>query len=388
MMQNTQNRAKVATYRVDHGGPAVGRFSNVRFHDYLYQKVPVLEFFLKDEPSDFTVRLDNGDVRRFAERVLEKERPDVVHICHPMRVCGFFEAALQLGIPCVATATDFAYICPKIVMTTASGAMCEGARGGRQCDLACPDTGGGNEARMALAERLLCRAGAVVAPSAFTADGIKRQIPQLDIRVIGHGLDTAGARRNTREYGPRDTVSFGFVGSIQRHKGVDVLVGAFMRTEAPNIRLLVFGQTGGFSENLQNRAKSDGRIAFRGGFAAQQREDVYGQIDVLVIPSVCGESYSLVKHEAILRNIPVIATDAGALGEGIVLGVNGYLYAPQDENALKNILEELAGDPSALNKVKQNLSSFAVTTTEQEAFQYLTLYRRLLAEKKAGDDGG
>jgi glycosyltransferase involved in cell wall biosynthesis len=255
--------------------------------------------------------------------------------------------------------------------------------------LACPDTGGGNEARMALAVRLLCGAGAVVAPSAFTADGIKRQIPQLNICVIGHGLDTAGARQNTREYGPQDTVSFGFVGSIQRHKGVDVLVDAFMRAEAPNIRLLIFGQTGGsFAESLQNRAKPDGRIAFCGGFAAQQREDVYGQIDALVIPSVCCESYSLVKHEAILRNIPIIAADAGALGEGIVLGVNGYQYPPHDENALKSILEGLAKEPSALNKVKQNLSSFAVTTTEQEAFQYLTLYRRLLAEKKAGDDGG
>ena len=40
---------------------------------------------------------------------------------------------------------------------------------------------------------------------------------------------------------------------------------------------------------------------------------MYNEIDVLVIPSLWYETYVLVKHEAFIREIPVIAADIGAL---------------------------------------------------------------------------
>jgi len=386
MIQNAGNKVKVITYRVNHNGVVSGEFKNIKYHEFIYRKIPVLEFFLEKEPPKFTVDLINEDVLSFAKEILKKEKPDLVHVCHPMRVCSFLEAAEQMGIPCVVTATDLMYICPKIVMTTTLGDICTDALRGEKCNLTCYDVGNRNEERMALSERLLSKADSIVVPSIFIGNMIKKQMPNLDIRVIKHGMDYTGVKQQIRNYRLNDCINFAFVGSIQEHKGIHILIDEFMKIKANNIRLSIYGKyDDNFGQKLLNYAKKDERIRFNGAFEASMIDRVYEGLDVLVIPSICYESYSLVKHEAIMRNIPIIVSDIGALGDGIIHGVNGYKFSIAETKSLREIITSIANNPEQLNEIKKNLVSFVVPTIEQESFQYLTLYKKCIATHMKGD---
>ena len=62
----------------------------------------------------------------------------------------------------------------------------------------------------------------------------------------------------------------------------------------------------------------------------------------VVVPSVWEEPLGLVAIEAIVRRIPVIASDSGGLRETVREGVTGLLYPRGDGAALARCLEAVA----------------------------------------------
>jgi colanic acid/amylovoran biosynthesis glycosyltransferase len=69
-------------------------------------------------------------------------------------------------------------------------------------------------------------------------------------------------------------------------------------------------------------------------------------IDVLVLSSVpLSEGMPTVLAEAMACNVPVMATDVGAVSELITDGVNGRVVAPCDAQALGAAIAQVAGDP-------------------------------------------
>ena len=75
-----------------------------------------------------------------------------------------------------------------------------------------------------------------------------------------------------------------------------------------------------------------------GRFPRAALPDILAQVDLLVIPSRCFETYSLAAREALLAGVPVVASGLGALPEVIEDGVNGYLVPPGDVAALSQAL--------------------------------------------------
>ena len=79
---------------------------------------------------------------------------------------------------------------------------------------------------------------------------------------------------------------------------------------------------------------------------------LFGDIDMLVVPSIAPESFGLVVAEAMSARVPVIVSDAGALSE--VLGGASYPYVvPADQpvalaQAIKSLGTELREDTDAL----------------------------------------
>lgn len=379
MVQKAGNKVKVITYRVDQSGPITGEFNNIKYNEFVYRKVPVIEFSLKSEPANFHINLFNNDVFEYAKKVLRDERPDIVHICHPMRSGSFLQAAQELDIPCVVTITDLMYICPKVTMITMQGDICCSARGGKECNITCPDTGRENEKRMEMAKNLLLKADAITTPSNFTKNMIRKQIPELNIDVIKHGLEYPNNAIKSKLYEKNSKIVFGFVGSIQEHKGLHILVKAFEEANCPNTQLNIYGgYVGAYGERLVEYVEGNSRIHYFGRFDPIETDSVYNEIDVLVIPSLWYETYVLVKYEAFIREIPVIAADIGALGDGIEHGYNSYKFSISEIDSLRNIIIDIANNPEQLNEVKKNLGSFYVPTIEQESFQYLTLYKRTI----------
>ena len=100
-------------------------------------------------------------------------------------------------------------------------------------------------------------------------------------------------------------------------------------------------------------------------------------LDVLVIPSVCYESYSLILHEALASNVPTIVSALGGMLEKINDGINGFTFEPGSSADLFKKIKLILANPQILNELKQNITKMMVVpTVEQEAYKYNAIYSR------------
>jgi len=95
-------------------------------------------------------------------------------------------------------------------------------------------------------------------------------------------------------------------------------------------------------------------------------------VDVVCCPSRAVEGGPTVALEAHSAGVPVIGSDIPALSELVREGVNGRLYPAGDARSLADILQDLAGDPTLVDRWRASLP--AVRTMDDVTRDYLELY--------------
>ncbi|WP_431857281.1 glycosyltransferase [Azospirillum sp.] len=191
------------------------------------------------------------------------------------------------------------------------------------------------------------RAAAVVANSDGLAALARRFAPDVGVRVVPNGVDTglfrpAEAPEAERKDGRLRLL---IVGRLVRQKGVDCILEAMARLDAP-VSLRVVGD-GGAREELERQAAAlglSGRVAFVGWAAREELPAAYRAADAFVFPSR-DEGMPNVVLEAMASGLPVIATDIAGNRELVVDGETGVLLATDDVPALAAAIARLAADP-------------------------------------------
>jgi glycosyltransferase involved in cell wall biosynthesis len=163
-------------------------------------------------------------------------------------------------------------------------------------------------------------------------------LPAGSIRTIYLGVEDHGVPPR-RE---RDRFRAGYVGRLSPEKGVSDLIRALPLL--PDTELVVVGDGPERSSlaELANELGVDDRITFTGW-----RDDAraaFADFDVLVLPS-SSEGLPLVLVEAMLAELPVVATDVGSVPEAVSDGETGVLLAPGSPPAIAAALERLRDDP-------------------------------------------
>ena len=96
------------------------------------------------------------------------------------------------------------------------------------------------------------------------------------------------------------------------------------------------------------------RVKFLGHINDEQLPKAYEDCTVFVMPSIA-ELQSIATMEAMASGRPVIAADAMALPHLVHDGDNGYLFPPDDSDALKERLERiLSADTMELARLSEN----------------------------------
>jgi glycosyltransferase involved in cell wall biosynthesis len=196
----------------------------------------------------------------------------------------------------------------------------------------------GTVRRPGVLRRQLALTDALIVPSrlvlnAFGDYGIRPDRMHLIPHSIGVDISTT-----RHEIGHQ--IRFGFVGTVAPHKGVDLLCRAFARLGGDST-LSIHGPAPDARYLRRISRLLEARIRYDGAFDPSQADAVYDAFDVLVIPSVVPESFSLCAVEARARGLPVIASDIGALPERIRPGIDGLLVPPGDVHALESALRRL-----------------------------------------------
>jgi glycosyltransferase involved in cell wall biosynthesis len=231
------------------------------------------------------------------------------------------------------------------------------------------------EDRLTAARQVFQQIDTFVAPSASIGAEFERLgVDRSRIRVSDYGFVPLTRVLRNGSSGP---LRIGYVGTLVWHKGVHVLLDAVRSLPASSYELKIFGDTNVFPEYVADlRTRAAGLpVAFKGAFDLQRTSDVYGQIDVLVVPSLWLENSPLVIHEAFMAGVPVVGARIGGIVDLVEEGRNGRLYDPSSPALLATILRELIDAPELARQLAAGVGMTPpVKSIAQDACEWESIY--------------
>ncbi len=157
---------------------------------------------------------------------------------------------------------------------------------------------------------------------------------------------------------PPELFTFLYLGQVEEHKGVEMLLKAFCQLSLPC--KLVIGGDGTILERLKKQYRNS-RIIFLGGY-----EEPYSHLakaSCAVIPSICYENLPTVALEAARAETPVIGSNTGGVKESI--GVSQLLFEPRVEDLL-DLMRWVVTNPEQLKTLSaQGRASLSIPTTRE-----------------------
>ena len=313
------------------------------------------------------------DLERIFERVIFEVEPEVVLITHLMHHSpGYVEVAHRWGVPVALEMHDFFAICPRAHLQRISGEVCEGPEGGAACAVHCFPDQEASLLRWSLRSRsfgqALDDADALLAPSRFVAETVEQAYgKEVPIQVVENAIGPLGPVLRSPKVG-RDGLRLASVGVTVEHKGFGVVLEALRIASLPKVSYTIFGvPLRPQSQRLRSAADLIPGLEFRLADAAEPQHlpALLADVDLMLVPSVVPETYSIVTREAFACGLPVIASRLGALNEAIDPDGNGWLFDPGDAVGLAQLLRELDEHPEMIVAASAGASSSRVVRLDE-----------------------
>ncbi len=234
-------------------------------------------------------------------------------------------------------------------------------------------------ARSVFWQRLLSDCAALIAPTNYLAARIGANFPDIQARtrVIAHGMpatELRSARAATAAFSGeyKKTLKVGFLGGDGPHKGYGLIKALAKQTQHLPIEYIAFGIGAPDSKLPKNLNQNP-------AFTPNARTRHLIGLDLILLPSMMAETFSLVLSEALAFAIPVIASDRGAFIERIEHGVDGWrldvrLIAPWA--ALLAELCTVAGR-AKLHAVRRNILQKPSLDWDSQAQHYWQVYEEI-----------
>jgi glycosyltransferase involved in cell wall biosynthesis len=401
----------------------------------VYQGLPVVEIVNNWRCESFEDTYRSRLMTARLRQLLAMLRPDVLHVHNLLNLSFELPAiAKQLGIPVAATLHDYTlvcasggqrvhrrdrYVCHQIDTARCARCFTESpfhaqatfarvssagvgarmvARGAAAARRIAPQllsraaraarrigpavTQADIDTRMSAARRVFHDVDVFVAPSpALGREFVALGLPAERLVVSDYGMATRPQVPRSKATLP---LRIGFVGTLVWHKGVHVALEAMRLLPPGSCTFRLFGNTTTFPDyTAELKSMAAGLpVTFAGGFRPEQSADIYGQIDVLIVPSLWPENSPLVIHEAFMAGVPVVGARMGGIVDLIADQVNGLLYEASSPAALAAALRQLIDNPSRVSDLASGAPP--VKTVEQDSREWDDVYQRLRRTREAG----
>jgi glycosyltransferase involved in cell wall biosynthesis/SAM-dependent methyltransferase len=359
---------------------------NCYIKEYVYETVKVISVRHIKMKNEVSFSVFDDDIEQFCDRFLAKEQFDVIHVCHPMRLGSVIRSAKKRNIPVVLTLTDFWLMCPRGIGVTHDMILCSGSVDGKNCVERCY----GEPWEEKISKRfndtweVFRSVDKVVCATQFLKGMYESQGYFQDISIIRFGTDYNTIIENSRIYHEKSEITLGYLSYLAFHKGAHILLEAYTRADAPNVSLLMYGDTSAdqdYFNQLKNIAKNSKKIGFPGRYSYENLTTIINNLDAVVLPSLWWENSPLVLLRSLAQDVPLITSDLGGMTEIIKDGVNGFTFKIGDPEDLAKIIKKISDNPSILNTLKQQITH--PPRIEEEAFDYERLYLSLVSPPSA-----
>ena len=293
---------------------------------------------------------DNPTVAADFEQFVDAWKPDIVHLHSLQAVGGQLVTIAQRAARVVLTMHDFWWCCGRQFLVPPSMQPCSLVVDAGDCPCALDNKWLVHRNRW-LREQLPA-ADVVLTPSAVAASVLAANGLAPDrLEVDENGMPEASISAPRRAPSHGDGVAFLYAGGSEEMKGVHVLSAACaLLADTPGWRLLAYGAAPWFGDHTVDLSSVP--VDLRPRFNPTELGTVLAGVDVLVLPSVMRESYSLLTREALARGIPVIC--AASLGPEEVVrdGRNGLIVPAADPAALADAMRRVVVDHDLLQRLR------------------------------------
>lgn len=349
------------------------------------------KYYVQGSPADF----HDYWVEWWLTTVLKNQKPDLIHVHHlyAWGTINPLEIAEQLNIPTLYSLHDFHLMCPDYNQIGPDLQPCgkdiiEISNDCASCLK--PRTfvlGPKKEAEIEfyIASRRqsirsqISKVSAFVSPSEYLCKRFLRAFgPALEpkIHLIPHVVSTAKGSKVRKQNA--DRLRCTMLGGFKHLKGIRVLIESALLL-SDHIDFNIYGMPGDSFDLIEKLPEN---CRYRGGYAVENVSDVLNENDLVIIPSLFEETFSLVLSEAWAHDLPVIASRRGALADRVIDRENGWLFDPGDHKELANILLRLScgKGKEEFNHVRQNIKKIK-ENYQGWISEYANLYNSICKKK-------
>lgn len=368
---------EVSAFTTDEGVAPCGRF---RFDQY--RGVPVFRLSTPIE-ENMDWRPFNPENEPHFERVLDAVKPDLIHFhCIQRLTASTVEVALKREIPYIVTVHDGWWISDHQFLVDQDGVLRLPSE--NPYDVSPPPGMSPVESitRRQRLQSLLEGAERVISVSESFAD-IYRRAGCGNVISIPNGVSQIKpAQRRTSSDG---RLSLGHIGGRSAHKGAMLIEAVLRMNNFENLKLTMIDfsmQPGTRSERIWGNTP----VTLCGAYAQDQVAELYASLDVLLAPSIWPESFGLVAREARSQGLWVVASDRGAVSEGVIPGENGFIIDVSDARGLTKVLHMLGADVARYQNAPPQ-SNEPVRTAADQGQEIAALYRDIVSKQRAASGG-
>lgn len=194
-------------------------------------------------------------------------------------------------------------------------------------------------------------------------------IPVSNSKVISVTHNNILDRRKLKRFSSKE-IRFGFIGSKDTYKGFPLLKKVLLEMEAESrLNWTIQAFVG-----LKGEEDADSvRIHYRGKYESSELDSIFENLDLLIVPSLCFETFGLVVLEALSYGVPVLASSTVGAKDIIKKIEPSFVF--NNEIELKRILVSILNDLSLLEMYNASILNCNLDfTMEKHCQDILRLY--------------
>ncbi|MFH4963795.1 glycosyltransferase family 4 protein [Gaetbulibacter sp. M235] len=204
-------------------------------------------------------------------------------------------------------------------------------------------------------------------------EGYFKDVPN---QVIYNGFKFNDEIFAKKELPQGETIVFGYIGQLNKSKGVELLLNIFAHFDkSDKWKLKIAGKA---DENYLKKLKQINESKSVEFLGFVNSSDFFNKIDVLIVPSLWNEPFGRVVLEGIIKNKVVIGSNVGGIKELLSENPN-FLFDPNDKDDLLRVLKSVFSNRNILQEFSFNPDKLSKFSLKNTSLQYLEVFKKTLA---------